>query len=148
MIDELSGRELNRVIAKALGWKAELRRHRGMLWAALMGPDGTLIGKEMPLWGVYANGNPEHAFSQTPDWAHDANAALELCYQWAVEHGKDIMVRPKDDGLCQAVFMRSDYEHFEYWEPFLDIGWHRGKTPAEALARLALAALKLGAVAE
>lgn len=86
--------------------------------------------------------------SDFPDWAEDANAAVALCYCWAVEHGKDIMVSPKDDGFCQAVFMRSDYEHFEYWEPDSDIGWCKGTTVAEALARLALTALKQGAVAE
>jgi len=102
--DELSGYELNRAIAEALGleWK-----------------------------------------SYTADWAHDAGAALRLlCYRWVVERGRGIMVLPKDDGECQAVFMLSDYGEFEYWNPYVPTGWHKGRTPAEALARLALAALR------
>ncbi len=76
------------------------------------------------------------------NWAYDTDEAIKLCYRWAVEHGRSIMIVPKDDGECQAVFMRLS-DNGEDWESDIFVGWHRGRTSTEALARLALSALRI-----
>jgi hypothetical protein len=148
MTGELSGHELNRAIAEALGWAISFGpdcASRNVREWVFQDKFGHVFGKvscgieEDESWRM------AQAYDIVPDWANDAEAALELCYQWTVEHDQGVMISPEEDENYRAVFMT---KYREGWFDDISIGEHSGTTLAEALARLALAALKLGAVAE
>lgn len=121
MVDEirdLTGAALNRAIATALG-----------LPARFTDPESA----------------SEHGIVMfSPDWATNTDAALALCLEIAGRNGWGIDItpykHPRKDEFAYWVFFRPGDAYFV--EP---VGRYISLSPAEALARLALAALREGA---
>ena len=130
-MDELTIGQVNRRIAELLGWRQEVHPLPGWshdsdrMKSAWIAPDGTRIE------GHYFD-------TPFPDWTHDPCAALALCFKIARGHELsiwtwDVTLIPYMDGQVIARFVNQTRVPFS-----------SGKCPtaAEALARLALAALE------
>jgi hypothetical protein len=132
MTDEpLSGWQLNRAIAQRLGWSMWDINGVYLELHDPMGNAITRLGLDKDLaWRVPA----------VPDWAHDAGLALALCLELGrKDFWQHVEIYQEDytiDGLYVAHFTWRDSDGY-------NVGHYaEGKTPAEALARLALEAIE------
>lgn len=117
------GTELNRAIALALGWRVE--RFPGDVYI-VHSPDGDENRYVKAAWAW------KYVEFHTRDWAHNHGAALTLCLEISADLSYDMVIAhgPPDKSYIA-----------EFERMTKDIHIASGDTPAEALARLALAAL-------
>ena len=150
MTDELSGYKLNRAIADLLGFQIEqgakddlinpiIQRWEWILYSSAPNEDeprtwlGSVMAEtEEQAWREGWDGD----LHWLPDWAHDANAALELCLR-EIQRLESVLIEHCELNPCYVASIMYDTacgarERLS----------QAGVTPAEALARLALVILR------
>lgn len=115
------------------------------VWYAVVPP-----GEDKPRHKVFRSVTPEYAWftamyygdedwagMRIPDWPNDPGAAIELCLEIAKRSDMELRVSPAKHGIAVS-FSPLGLGHIRWsYEA-------AGTTPAEALSRLALAALEEG----
>lgn len=127
--NELTGTELNRAIAEALGWR--VYRRAGDADYIVRKPGGSILDKPTARYKKEAWAW-KYIEQHTPDWARNPGKALELCLEIGADSSYDVVI-------SHGPFDKSYIVEFERMAK--DIHIASGDTPAEALARLALTAL-------
>lgn len=133
---ELSGDALNRAIAEALDFHVRCREINHLLYPAFDQSRWTFYQGDTWLGDVTAETEDEAWHERwkkgLPDWAHDVRVALMLCERLREEKGwRLVLCTDGADWTAELQFVPGMFYMAE-----------SGAMPAEALARLALTALR------